>query len=46
MIEHGSPLVRETEYHGSIERSFAALTEKHAPWALEQVTELEWASSN
>ena len=43
--EHGSILQRETEYYGSIKTSFLELARKHAPWAVESVTDLEWASS-
>jgi len=42
--EHGGLLVRETEYHGSIKTSFVELAKEYAPWAVEQVTDLEWKS--
>jgi len=42
--EHGGILLRETEYHGSIEKSFVELAKKYAPWAIEQVTDLGWKS--
>lgn len=40
--EHGSILLRETAHYGAIKQSFAELAKKHAPWAVEPVTDLEW----
>ena len=43
--ERGAVLVRETEYHGETEASFAELARKYAPWALEGVVTWDPESS-
>ena len=42
--EHGSILVRETACGGSIKTRFVELAREHAPWAVEEVTDLAWKS--
>ena len=41
----GAVLVRETEYHGDTEATFAELARKYAPWALEGVVSRDLESS-
>lgn len=43
--QHGEILVRETEHHGAVQDTFAVLASKHAPWAVEPITSLEWEPS-
>jgi hypothetical protein len=40
--KHGEPLVRETEYHGTIKSTFSELAKKYAPWAVDQINSLKW----
>ena len=42
---HGSNVLRETEYHGTVKNSFAELARQYAPWATDQVMSLKWATS-
>ena len=42
---HGSTVLRETEYHGTVKDSFAELARQHAPWATDQVMSLKWPTS-
>jgi hypothetical protein len=42
--QHGSKLLRETEYHGTVKNSFGELARQYAPWATDQVTSLKWAT--
>ena len=43
---HGEILARETEYHGTLENTFAELAKKHAPWAVDPIIALEWENSS
>ncbi len=41
----GEIIVRETEYHGTLENTFTELGKKYAPWAVDPIISLEWENS-
>jgi hypothetical protein len=42
---HGSKLVRQEAYHGTVKNSFMELARQYAPWATDQVMSLKWVTT-